>query len=1005
MTRLFGNMKLRSHLIALVIAALLPVLIFAGAVVIIHSRSVQERAENGLRDNALTVSLAIDREILASIRTLEALATSEHLDSEDLKKFYDQAKRVLETNEGWETILLVEPSGQQRMNLLRPFGSPLPISREMEAIKKVSETGRPFVTNLFRGTVAEKYLIGVDVPVIRDGKVRYVLAASGSPAFLASLLSQERPSPDWHITVIDRNKTIIAGTHNIDRLLGKPAASLFGAKSDEGRKAISRRVLPEGLDAYVALHRSELSGWTVAVAAPLSSLDSLVRRSIMLLLFGGTALLLAGIFLAVVFGRRIANSISALANSAAALGRGETPKTIASPISEVNQVAWVIEDAAVRRKLAEEAALRLAAIVESSDDAIIGKTLDGIIVSWNRGAEKIYGYSAQEVIGQSVSILIPPGHPDELPVILEKLKNGEHINHFETLRIRKDSRQVRVSLTVSPIIDPTGNITGVSTIARDITEWTRSQEVLRRSEERWRAVFENPGVGIALTDPKGVFTVTNRAFQEMVGYTDEELRVLSYMDITYEEDRQANWALGMELWKDKIRQFIHQKRYRRKDGRLVWVRNTVSLAPGTEAVPRFGIGIVEEITERKRMEEQTQRYIQRLNILQKITESISSTLDTSSVLNALLEKIDLLIPSCVATIRLVNRETGELEPVAFWNLNEKEKAEWLERKESSAAKIVVDTQTPFIVKNVQADPRPAKFEFSRRHAWVSYLGLPLIVNGEILGALNLNTRYEYSFTQEEVEFFTILAGQVAIAIHNAQLYEQSLDGQQRLAHLSRKLLEIQENERRHIAREIHDEIGQTLTALKLSLEMMATLPANQARARLQDSRELVTMIMTEVRSLLHDLRPPMLDQMGLLPTLEWHLKRYTSQTEVRVQLKQAGLERRFPPEIETAAYRIIQEGLNNVARHAGVQEAKLSLEASGATLAFEIEDRGKGFTPERDLLDGAGSGLSGMIERAALLGGRCRVQSSPGNGTLLTVELPTENKQGQSFEFNSLSDV
>ena len=121
-------------------------------------------------------------------------------------------------------------------------------------------------------------------------------------------------------------------------------------------------------------------------------------------------------------------------------------------------------------KKAGETLSRMAAIIESSDDAIIGKTLDGIVTSWNPAAERMYGYSAAEVIGRSVSLLIPPERPDELQHILEKIRHGERVDHVETLRMRKDGRLIHVSLSVSPIMDATGEIVGASTIARDITE-------------------------------------------------------------------------------------------------------------------------------------------------------------------------------------------------------------------------------------------------------------------------------------------------------------------------------------------------------------------------------------------------------------------------------------------------------------------------------------------------------------------------------------------------------
>src|ERR1041385_4440681 len=120
----------------------------------------------------------------------------------------------------------------------------------------------------------------------------------------------------------------------------------------------------------------------------------------------------------------------------------------------------------------------LAALVESADDAIISKTLNGIITSWNKGAERIFGYTPEEVIGKSITILIPEGHDDEEPAILARLKAGERIEHYETIRVRKDGSQVDISLTVSPIIGPGGQIIGASKIARDISE-TRDRKSTR----------------------------------------------------------------------------------------------------------------------------------------------------------------------------------------------------------------------------------------------------------------------------------------------------------------------------------------------------------------------------------------------------------------------------------------------------------------------------------------------------------------------------------------------
>ncbi|MGD0878349.1 MAG: PAS domain S-box protein [Anaerolineales bacterium] len=149
------------------------------------------------------------------------------------------------------------------------------------------------------------------------------------------------------------------------------------------------------------------------------------------------------------------------------------------------------------RKQVDTMLARLAAIVESSDDAIIGKTLEGLITSWNAGAERLYGYSAAEAIGKPVSILIPTDRPDELPEILSRLRRGERIEHFESVRLSKDGRRLDVSITISPIKDASGQISGASTIARDITERKRAEEVIKASETRYRSLFENMLNGFA----------------------------------------------------------------------------------------------------------------------------------------------------------------------------------------------------------------------------------------------------------------------------------------------------------------------------------------------------------------------------------------------------------------------------------------------------------------------------------------------------------------------------
>jgi signal transduction histidine kinase len=212
----------------------------------------------------------------------------------------------------------------------------------------------------------------------------------------------------------------------------------------------------------------------------------------------------------------------------------------------------------------------------------------------------------------------------------------------------------------------------------------------------------------------------------------------------------------------------------------------------------------------------------------------------------------------------------------------------------------------------------------------------------------------------------------------------------RLQGLSRRLVEVQETERRHIARELHDEVGQILTGLKLVLDINARQPVDEgSQFDLSQAQMLVNELIERVDVLSLDLRPPMLDDLGLLPALLWHFKRYTAQSNIQVNFQHHGLEgQRFPAEIETATYRITQEALTNVARHAGVSEVLVQLWANPDMINIQVEDRGVGFDPQTILAAGASSGLSGMRERADLLGGRLTLESMPGSGARLVAELP-----------------
>jgi signal transduction histidine kinase len=303
--------------------------------------------------------------------------------------------------------------------------------------------------------------------------------------------------------------------------------------------------------------------------------------------------------------------------------------------------------------------------------------------------------------------------------------------------------------------------------------------------------------------------------------------------------------------------------------------------------------------------------------------------------------------------------------------------------------------------------------------WIrSIVGAPVRIKDETIGFIVLASATPAFFTSEHAKRLEVFAAQAAIAIDNARLYEEVLAGRERLQAISVRLVQVQESERRRLARELHDEIGQALTGLKFSLEIgtgeldLGAGPPDMLRTRLWQASQQVSELIAKTRELSLALRPAMLDDLGLLPALIWQIDRYQEQTGIRVQFQASDLEgRRFPAELETAAYRIVQEALTNVARHAQVRQAAVRIWVKaaarrgesqagsgdiktysstdpGCKLIVSVEDHGAGFDLPAVLASRDGGGLAGMQERAALLGGRLTIEALPGTGTHLTAMLP-----------------
>src|SRR5258706_1673359 len=218
--------------------------------------------------------------------------------------------------------------------------------------------------------------------------------------------------------------------------------------------------------------------------------------------------------------------------------------------------------------------------------------------------------------------------------------------------------------------------------------------------------------------------------------------------------------------------------------------------------------------------------------------------------------------------------------------------------------------------------------------------------------------------------------------------EELRNSREQLRKLAAYLQSVREEERKHIARELHDEVGEGLTAIKLALERSASGQPADATTELARALALANKLIGQVRDLSLELRPAMLDDLGLLAALRWHFERYTDQFKIAVDFKHSGLsDRRFSPESETAVYRIVQEALTNVARHAQIDKVAVQIDVHDDLLRVQVKDEGIGFDPNSLPLERA-SGLTGMRERAIILGGRLWLESAAGLGTILRAEIP-----------------
>jgi PAS domain S-box-containing protein len=593
-------------------------------------------------------------------------------------------------------------------------------------------------------------------------------------------------------------------------------------------------------------------------------------------------------------------------------------------------VIAMVEDI-TEQKRAEEIRFLHAAIVASSEDAIASVTLDGVIASWNAGAERLFGYTESEAVGKSVTILVPPELFTEEEKILATMKVGGSIRHFETVRVTKTGERINVSLTISAIKDSNGTIVACSGIARDITERKQAENKLREYE---RAV-EGAEEMIAVVDREYRYLIANRQFlnlrnmrrEQVVGHYAHEVLNRNFFE------RVVKARLD-ECFQGKVVRYETKYTYPELGERDL----LVSYFPieGAGGIDRAAC-IMHDITDRKRGEESLRESEQRFRLAAEAGKMYSFEWDvTSGVVVRSPERLKVL----------GGREPLRLSHEQFMNtVHSDDRPRFI----ATIAGLTSKHPTAEVIYRVQSS--------DGRLVWLRSTGR--------------------AFFDSEGKLLRVV-GMVA-DITDLKRAEEAASG------MTRKLVEAQEQERSRIARELHDDIGQRLAMLTIDLDQVRQIWPDlppEVLSRLLDLRQQATQISAGVQSLSHDLHSSQLEYLGAVAGMKSWCKEFGKRQGLQINYSH-NVRSTLSTEIGLCLFRLLQEALHNAAKHSGVKRIEVELsENDSAEIQLTIRDSGKGFD------------VTSMRERVRLVNGTIAIESKPRAGTTIRVRVPLPSEQG-----------
>jgi two-component system NarL family sensor kinase len=388
--------------------------------------------------------------------------------------------------------------------------------------------------------------------------------------------------------------------------------------------------------------------------------------------------------------------------------------------------------------------------------------------------------------------------------------------------------------------------------------------------------------------------------------------------------------------------------------------------------------------------------------LSRVSAAVSGLRDLDAVLDVALDCVLEIMNGSIGWILLIDEESQTLSTRVYRGLSDKYANEMRLAVGEGIAGRVAQSGKAILVEDLSSDQRAAWPRLITTEGLKAFISVPLRAKDNVLGVLNVASRSAHRFTKDDMHLLHAIGDQVGVAIEQAELYARLRKGRQRYQRLAQHILVAQEEERRRVARELHDETSQTLSGLALSLQALVEIAETDRdlddsfKGQLRKAQALTVQISTEVGRLIHELRPTLLDTLGLVPAIRRYAEDILRPIGVAVTVEAKGDSFTLPPESEVGLYRIAQGTIGNIAKHSGARNAVLSLEYKSDHLVLRMRDDGKGFdvakltgVDER----GRGSGVFGMKERVKLMGGSCQIESGPGQGTFVTVKIPSSRSE------------